>query len=56
MKFIITILLFIFLISCGNTFQKLTKSDLQQKIDLVLSESDFNGVVLVSKNDTLIYS
>jgi len=50
------ILLFIFLSSCSNISQKSIISDLQRKIDLVLDDSNFNGVVLVSKKNITIYS
>jgi D-alanyl-D-alanine carboxypeptidase len=56
MRFITAIFLIISLASCKNTNNKSVETILASKIDSVLSENNFNGVVLITKDSSEIYS
>jgi len=58
MKFSILILAFAFFTSCQTNGNKKNEnySDLNSKIDSVLDNNNFNGVILLTKDSTIIYS
>ena len=58
MKFIILLLSFAFFTSCQTIVQKrsVNYSNLTSKIDSIVSNNSFNGVILLTKDSTTIYS
>ncbi|MEZ7498102.1 serine hydrolase domain-containing protein [Flavobacterium sp. Arc3] len=56
MKFSILIVVFSFLTSCHVLAQTKKYADLTSKIDSIIENNSFNGVVLLTKDSTAIYS
>jgi len=56
MKYILLLLCLSALVSCKNAKHNAVQSDLFNQVDSIIKKTDFNGVVLVARDTTIIYS
>ncbi len=55
MRYYLTILLFVFIISCKEKSPKFSGNNMETQVDSILDANGFNGVVLIAKDDSILY-